>query len=110
MPARDKYHDTVRNALLNDGWTIAHDPLRIRLRRGKNLYVDLGAEKDTQKIAVEIKSFNQPSEMDDLEEATGQFVLYERLLKRYEPERTLYLAVTETVRRNVFDEEAGQVW
>ena len=26
MPRRDLYHDTVRNALIKDGWTIAHDP------------------------------------------------------------------------------------
>lgn len=27
MPRRDLYHDTVRNALIKDGWTITHDPL-----------------------------------------------------------------------------------
>ncbi len=27
MPARDIYHDTVRNALEKDGWTITHDPV-----------------------------------------------------------------------------------
>lgn len=47
--------------------------------------------------------------MKDLEEAIGQFVLYEHLLNRYEPERTLYLAVSEDVRKSVFEEEAGQV-
>jgi hypothetical protein len=36
MPAKDIYHDTVKNALVKDGWTITHDPLRIRLARGKN--------------------------------------------------------------------------
>ncbi len=47
--------------------------------------------------------------MKDLEEALGQFVLYEHLLTRYEPERKLYLAVSEDVRQSVFEEEAGQV-
>lgn len=47
--------------------------------------------------------------MKDLEEAVGQFVLYEHLLTRYEPERKLYLAVPENVRESVFEEEAGQV-
>jgi len=28
---------------------------------------------------------------------------------RYEPDRTLYLAVSEDVRKSVFEEEAGQV-
>jgi hypothetical protein len=31
----------------------------------------IGAEKDIQKIAVEIKSFRRASEMKDLEEAVG---------------------------------------
>jgi len=114
MPAKDIYHTTVKNALIKDGWTITHDPLRIRLARGKNLFVDLGAErligafKNTQNIAVKIKSFTRPSDMKDLEEAVGQFVLYNHLLKRYYPDYKLYLAVPERVRKSVFEEEAGQ--
>ncbi|HBY77181.1 MAG TPA: fatty-acid oxidation protein subunit alpha, partial [Cyanobacteria bacterium UBA11148] len=114
-PAKDIYHQTVKIALVKDGWTITHDPYRIRLTRGKNLFVDLGAERliaadrDTEKIAVEIKSFTRASDMKDLEDALGQFVLYARLLIRYAPERTLYLAVTEEIRKTVFEEEAGQI-
>ncbi|MFK0730897.1 MAG: XisH family protein [Gloeotrichia echinulata HAB0833] len=114
MPARDQYHDTVKNALIKDGWTITHDPLRIRLARGKNLFVDLGAERllaaerETDKIAVEVKSFTRPSDMKDLEEAVGQFVLYSQLLKRYYPDYILHLAVSEATRKTVFEEEAGQ--
>jgi XisH protein len=47
--------------------------------------------------------------MKDLEEALGQYVLYDRLLLRCAADRTLYLAVTEEVRKSVFEEEAGQV-
>jgi hypothetical protein len=114
MPARDIYHQTVKNALIKEGWKITHDPLRIRLARGRNLFVDLGAERllaaerDAEKIAVEVKSFTRPSNMKDLEEALGQFVLYSRLLKRYYPDYTLYLAVSEKTRKTVFEEEAGQ--
>ena len=103
MPAKDIYHETVKNALVNGGWKITYDPDRIRLSKGKNLFIDLGAErliaaqKDSEKIAVEIKSFRRASDMKNLEEALGQFVLYDRLLTRYEPERKLYLAVTEEV-------------
>ena len=115
MPARDYYHDVVRNSVEKDGWIITHDPYRLKLARGKNLFVDLGAErliaaeKGLEKIAIEIKSFRGASEMNDLEEALGQFVLYERLIKRYEPERKLYLAVSEDIRLSVFEEEAGQI-
>lgn len=95
MPARDLYHDAVKNALVKDGWTITHDPIRLRLRRGKNLFVDLGAErllaaeKGTEKIAVEIKSFVRASDMKDLEDAVGQFVLYAHLMQRYYPDYVL---------------------
>ena len=65
MPAKDIYHDTVKKALIKDGWTITHDPLR--LGWGTDLlYVDLGAErlltatKKDEKIAVEVKSFVSP--------------------------------------------------
>ncbi|KAB8331196.1 fatty-acid oxidation protein subunit alpha [Scytonema tolypothrichoides VB-61278] len=114
MPAKDIYHNTVKNALIKDGWTITHDPLRIRLARGRNLFVDLGAERllaaerGKEKIAVEVKSFTRPSDMKDLEEAVGRFVLYAQLLKRYYPEHVLYLAVSENTGRTVFEEEAGQ--
>ncbi len=69
MPAKDIYHETVKNAMVKDGWKITHDPFRIRLARGKNLFVDLGAErliaaeKGLEKIAVEIKSFRQASDI-----------------------------------------------
>ncbi len=114
MPAKDLYHDNVKNSLIKDDWKITHDPLRIRLARGRNLFVDLGAERllaaerGTEKIAVEVKSFTRPSNMKDLEEAVGQFVLYAQLLVRYYPEYKLFLAVTENVCKTVFEEEAGQ--
>ena len=114
MPAKDLYHDNVKNSLIKDDWKITHDPLRIRLARGRNLFVDLGAERllaaerGTEKIAVEVKSFTSPSNMKDLEEAVGQVVLYAHLLVRYYPEYKLFLAVTENVCKTVFEEEAGQ--
>ncbi len=65
MPARDLYHDTVKNALVKDGWTITHDPLTLEVASTR-LFVDLGAEqvigaeKGLRKIAVEIKTFRGP--------------------------------------------------
>ena len=57
MPQRDIYHDTVKNALVKDGWTITHDPFALPFGL-HNLYIDLGteqmlaAEKDGERIAV----------------------------------------------------------
>jgi hypothetical protein len=114
MPARDHLHDHARNALVRDGWTITHDPLRLRWRR-KDVYVDLGAErfigaeKGTLKIAVEIKGFTGPSHIDSLEKALGQFTLYHDLLERVEPDRVLYLAVSEEAYVDVFQEPMGEL-
>ncbi len=105
MPARDRYHNQVRNALVKDGWVITHDPLRLSWGL-KDMYVDLGAElllaaeKGARKIAVEVKTFGGLSEMDDLEKAIGQFVLYHDVLARVEPDRELYLAIPEAFRRS----------
>jgi XisH protein len=114
MPARDAYHKHVRHALERDGWTITHDPLRLTVRQRK-LYVDLGAErllaaeKGVRKIAVEIKTFGGPSDVRDLEDAVGQFVLYEFALRREEPDRSLFLAVSESIWQNVFADALGEL-
>lgn len=102
----------MRRALERDGWKITHDPLRLRWGT-TDLYVDLGAEqilaaeKGATRIAIEVKSFLGPSAVDDLEKALGQFVLYNDILAKTEPGRTLYLAVTESVFVDLFEEPIG---
>lgn len=114
MPAKDIYHDTVKKALIKDGWTITHDPLSLRWGI-TDMYVDLGAErllaaeKGSQKIAVEIKSFVGKSYVDDLEKALGQYVLYHNVLSKVEPDRLLYLAVHEEVFLSIFEEAIGKL-
>ncbi|NJK74089.1 MAG: fatty-acid synthase [Microcoleus sp. SU_5_6] len=114
MPAKDFYHDTVRTALIKDGWTITNDPLILKIGK-RSTFVDLGAEKliaaerGAEKIAVEIKSFLGPSTISDLENAWGQFFLYARALRKREPERRLYLAVSHNIFESLFQEEAGQL-
>jgi len=113
MPARDRLHDAVRNALIRDGWTITHDPLRLTSGR-RSLYVDLGAErlfaaeKGTLRIAVEIKTFSGPSDIDSLEQAMGQHVLYRALLSTQDPGRLLFLAVPDDVWNTLFQEPIGE--
>ncbi len=114
MPAKDLYHDAVKSALIQDGWTITDDPLTLKIGV-RNLAIDLGAEKllaaerGPDKIAVEVKSFIGPSLLSELEKAWGQFFLYARTLARQEPERNLYLAVNNTTFETLFQEEAGQI-
>ncbi|NEO53642.1 MAG: fatty-acid synthase [Okeania sp. SIO3B5] len=114
MPKKDIYHDTVKTALLKDGWTITHDPLKLEIGK-KELFIDLGAEqligaaRAEQKIAVEIKSFIGRSDIDDLEKALGQYTLYYDVLEDLEPDRELYLAIKDLVFSNLFEEPIGQV-
>jgi hypothetical protein len=115
MPAKDLYHDNIKNALIKEGWTITHDPLRLSWGE-KDMYVDLGAteyflaaNKARAKIAVEIKSFIGNSIMSDLEKAMGQYVVYRAVLEEREPERVLYLAVPQSVIWNIFHKPLGQL-
>jgi hypothetical protein len=107
MPARDKYHEIVRNSLIKDGWTITDDPLTLKFGNTE-LYVDLGAEKvlaaekEGQKIAVEIKSFLGKSIIAETQDAIGQFIMYREVLSDYESDRTLFLAISEDVLENDF--------
>lgn len=108
MPAKDIYHECVKNALIKDGWQITHDPLSLKIGK-KDIFIDIAAEKQGTKIAVEIKSFVGISEVEDLKNALGQYILYEKILQRLESERILYLAIRETVFNKIFTEEIGKI-
>lgn len=114
MPAKDIYHNIVKNALEKDAWTITNDPLVLQYG-SKDLFVDLGAEKiiaaekSGRKIAVEIKSFLGASQMNDLEKAVGQYIVYKDILEEIENDRLLYLAVTNIAYRDIFSEPIGKL-
>lgn len=115
MPAKDLYHDIVVEALTVEGWTITDDPLIIGYG-DKEFYVDLaaedqtiGAERSGDKIAVEIKSFISRSASQDLHKALGQHEVYEAILQEEEPERMLYLAVSQSAFDENFDDPLGRL-
>ncbi len=58
---------------------------------------------------MEIKSFVGRSEVDDLENALGQYLLYRSLLHRRYPERTLVLAVPRDAFNGILNTELGRV-
>jgi len=98
MPAQDKFHSVVKSALIQEGWSITHDPYPLSYG-GVDLFIDLGAEKliAAQKgehiIAVEIKSFLGASPVSDFHLALGQVISYRTALRRKDPLRVLYMAV-----------------
>jgi hypothetical protein len=99
MSRKDRFHQVVRTALEKDGWTITHDPFTIQITEVVRLKIDLGAEttiaaqRDQEKIAVEIKSFVTDSEISEFHTALGQYLNYVQALEDEDPDRRLYLAV-----------------
>ena len=79
--AKDLFHDVVKEALLIEGWQITHDPFPVA-------YGDVQMQ-----IAVEVKSFTNPSAISEFHTAVGQYLNYRRALRSQEPARILYLAV-----------------
>ncbi|AFZ02001.1 XisH family protein [Calothrix sp. PCC 6303] len=114
MPAKDIYHDAIKNALIKDGWTIIADPYTIKYEDAE-LFADLAAEKPVaverhgQIIIVEVKSFISPSLMRDFELALGQYILYRNLLAVTEPEYKLYLAIKDSIYENFFQRKSIQL-
>ena len=111
MPAKDLYHNQVRNALIKDGWRITRDTYQIKFKEIK-LYADLAAEsmfaaeRDHEQIIVEVKSFLGTSRIRDFEAAIGQYILYRLYLSQVFPEATVYLAINSDIYRSFFLKEA----
>ena len=108
--AKDLFHDVVKTALIKDGWNITDDPLFVKAG-GVEFFIDLGAEKliaaerNGEKIAIEIKSFINPSSIADFHLAIGQFINYRVALSVTEPERKLFLAIPDSAYKSFFQKE-----
>ena len=105
---KDLIHDAVRNALLNDGWTIIDE--HVHLKYGEiGGYVDIQAErppiavtKNDEKILVEIKTFAGSSFVRDFQQAIGQYELYRDIIRYKGLDYRLFLAISHTVYDHYF--------
>jgi XisH protein len=111
--ARDLFHDNVKEALIKEGWLITNDPLSFKIGNVQ-VQIDLGAERliaaerGSDKIAIEIKTFGNLSFVTSLYEAVGKYIIYRNVLSIREPERILYLAVPENIYSIYFGEQVIQ--
>jgi hypothetical protein len=97
----------LRRALEKDGWTITDDPFS--LPYGATIVeIDLGAERliaaerGSERIAVEVKSFTSPSIVSEFHTALGQYLNYTVALREYDENRVLYLAIPESIEESFF--------
>ncbi len=97
--AKDLFHNIVKEALIKDNWVVTDDPLTLLSRAEGGISTDLGAEKmivaerELVKIAVEVKSFINPSMIHDFLRASGQYNGYNIVIKYKQIDRILYLAM-----------------
>jgi XisH protein len=100
--AKDLFHNVVKEALIVEGWQITHDPFPVDYG-DVQMQIDLGAERliaaerNAEKIAVEVKSFTKPSAISEFHTAVGQYFNYRYALRTQEPDRKLYLAVPSQI-------------
>jgi XisH protein len=90
------------------------NPYLIQYRK-TTLYADLAAERpiaaerDGQKLVVEVKSFIGASKIQDLKEALGQYDIYRYLIEETAPERKLYIAISEVAYKTFFSQDLAQL-
>ena len=100
MPKKDTFHETVITALRKEGWNITNDPLFVPTEGGVNFFIDLGlervigAQKDGENIAVEIKSFDQTTPVYSFYEMLGQFLVYKLALEEQIKPWELFIAIS----------------
>ncbi|MBK9012915.1 MAG: fatty-acid oxidation protein subunit alpha [Saprospiraceae bacterium] len=102
MPKRDNLHQVVKIALYKEGWNITYDPLFVPTEGGINFFIDLGmerfigAEKEGEKIAVEIKSFDAITPFYSFYELLGQYLMYEMAIEEQDTNWSLFVAITQS--------------
>jgi len=109
MPAKDIFHNTVKNALIKDAWVILRENFRIEVDdESLAMFIDLAAEelicaeKNGRTIAVEVKSFQGESKLYQFHAALGQFLNLRSAIRDLWPDWIVYLAVEQDIDSNFF--------
>ena len=112
--AKDAIHESVKNAPIQDGWTITADPYRLIYQEFR-LFADLAAERpfaaerEGKRIIVEVKTFAGLSFIKELEQALGQYKIYLDIISELQLEYELYLAVSDRIYDALFEREGAKL-
>jgi len=110
LPAKDRHHDAVKHALINDGWRITGEQVRLTFG-DRYLWIDMQAEKLDQQhiILVEVKELDDvDSPVEALASAVGKYLLYRLGLSYTQQQIPLFLAVTEASYTGILSTVMGQ--
>jgi hypothetical protein len=109
MPAKDRYHDTVKRAIEKDGWKITREQVRVTFE-DRYLWIDLQAQKESseQIILVEVKEVEDvASPVEALANAVGKYLLYKLALKRAGSGIPLFMAISEAAYNGIMQSGMG---
>jgi hypothetical protein len=109
LPAKDRYHDTVKRALTKDGWRVTAEQVRLTFG-DRYFWIDIQAENLEQRIIlIEVKELDDvDSPVEALAEAVGKYLLYRLGLAYTQQNIPLFLAVTEASYTGILSAKMGQ--
>jgi hypothetical protein len=111
LPAKDRHHDIVLQALIKDGWKITDEQVKV-IVGDRYLFIDIEAQKisDNAIILVEVKELDSTTaQIEALATAIGKYFLYRAALDDAEIATPLYLAVSENSYQGILSEKIGKL-
>jgi hypothetical protein len=111
LPAKDYYHDTVKRALIKDGWEINREQV-LFIIADRHIWIDMEASKTSegQKILVEVKGFQGPSQVDELMDAVGKYTVYRAVINETGGQAIpLYLTIPDEAYQRILSERIGVI-
>lgn len=106
---KDFHHDSVLRALKHDGWRIVDEQTPF-VSGKRTVYIDIEAERSRERllIFVEVKGFQGSSQVAELADALGQYLLYRYVIDdAYGEDVPLFLAIPEEAYHGIFQEPLG---
>mgnify|MGYP000453943940 CR=1 FL=1 len=111
MPAKDRYHDTVKRALIKDGWTINDEQFTLTVEQ-RNLWIDIQASKGDPRliVLVEVKELSDvDSPIEALANAAGKISMYRRAMEYSKLNFPLFLAISVESFEGILSEKIGEL-